>query len=206
MKKPLLEEILEQMVLVDLSQGDASTNPKPVADGEEVLGLLSDPLKRLFVVLTEKSKKVFAECDRVHAEVDRLEAESKGTSTEAEAYAQAAVLAAEHQEDHRRRKIVHDIFWALVTSEFPKTDEDEFAVGVRQGWQVVVYPNKQQSDPRLMGIHIGPPIFLDGESGIGEALMQLMGAEGGNGPRPPARHRMSREDLMEALGGMFGRS
>jgi hypothetical protein len=190
----LLEEVLEQMGLVDLSKGDAATEPKPVdKDVEEVLGVMSDPLKRLYAALCEMSKKLGPACERFQAEIERLHTESPDKVPD-----EARALAKEHDLLHERRKTLHDIFWMLVTSEFPKSGEDDLDVGIREGWQVVVYPAKHSS----IEVRIGRPIILHGSSGLGEALEQLMGHVSGHGPRRGSANVPS--GLAEALDGFFG--
>ena len=143
--KSLLGEILEKMALVDLAKISQS-DPQEVGAGENVLGVMSDDLKRLHVVYCDFCAKLSAECKRVQSELYRMEQESPEKVPE-----EARTLSEEHNALHLRCDKLRDIFWMFVSAEFPQTAEDRFNVAIRKYWQVIVYPNGNEELSGLMG-------------------------------------------------------
>lgn len=125
-----LKDLLEKIEAVDL----ANTLHVPdgeVEDGEKVVGILPDDMKRFYVVFSDSIDEL---TERVEDEQERLEelvAKPVSEFTpEDHTFAQQHVLARKKQE------IVKDLFWLGVENAFPELTLVG-SMGVRKDWQVV---------------------------------------------------------------------
>ena len=129
------------------------TSPAPdreVAEGEEVIGPMSEALRRLYVVFAESSEAITAQCGKAHDAIDKITDKAKDDITLEEwKFIEGHFLA---HEDHQT---VEDIFWRAVHREFPKTTVDRRGVGVRKDWLLVYLVPEERQMPDLVIIHAG---------------------------------------------------
>ena len=173
----LLEELMGQMATVDLSKDHSSTMPKAVAEGEEIIGVMSDSLKCLYLVVAESCKKLDADGNRISAALAVMHEKSPDVIPE-----EARTLSEEYNLAQKRHNQLKHAFWAFLKADFPKADSDSYGVGIRKDWQVVVYPTG-----RSMEVRIGAPIFLNGGEGLSELFSMLSGTS--RGKRNSSRNR-----------------
>ncbi len=99
-----------------------------VEEGEEVVGILSDDLKKLYVVMVGAEEKTKALHTRLQKEIpelgDKITEEKKKE------------IIREHATVHLEEDLIHKAFWTCVRLEFPKVGSDD--VGLRKDWQVVL--------------------------------------------------------------------
>ena len=120
-----LKKILARVSEVSL--GDAKSPEYEVQDGETVVGVLPDDLKRLYVVYMgtkEKARVVYARLSKeVNEAGDDITEEKKKSVTH-------KYVPVRLEED-----LVGREFWTSVRFEFPQVGDED--IGLRAGWQVV---------------------------------------------------------------------
>lgn len=126
---------------------------KPVAEGEEVLGVLSENLRRLERV-----------CSSLHAEqcesvenlrklvLAHVEEHRTGKAHDCDAFQKKALLLQQELEESKSvYEMVVRIFHDLVFLEFGIPNSQD-PVGIREGAQVVRYPKSETEQPPLIGL------------------------------------------------------
>ena len=139
-----LLELAEQSKAVDLNDG-IPVPDEEVRDGERVVGVLSDDLKRLYVVWTRSLEEQLAVCEEKHAKM--LQRAQSMSNSELVASGLAAEIK-EHELLHGRLDLIKNIFWHEVKTAFPEVILEGGGVGLRKDWKVVVL---DQSRSPLMG-------------------------------------------------------
>lgn len=117
----LLEPVLEDVSFEDCEPGTE------VEEGEEVIGRMSDELKKFFVLRTEKIKS--AELMKLNFVMSPLMLAD--TTVVKEEDARKALKEAE---------ILNDIFWTCVND---MVDSWGFNIGIRRGWVIVKMAEKK---------------------------------------------------------------
>lgn len=136
-----IDSILAGKVLADDS--DDSSLP-PVRRGEEVLFVLEDEYcRKLWQYVSHEVKKD-------EEKVDLLVKQLRDCSTVAEL---RAVVAAENQA-YIRAAILGGLFWGVVREMYREEFQtySHFALGIRQGWMVVISSPSHISSSDLFGL------------------------------------------------------
>ena len=113
----------------------------PVEVGEVVLGVLEDPIARSLFSFREElinSHKKFRE-----SLSDKLPDDKKEIS-------QLKSMVHQHL---NRQQCIDMLFWEIVHTNFPKSRDASVSVGIREGWQVVVFKSGHGSS--LLDILMG---------------------------------------------------
>ncbi len=145
------ESILAQILALDPSTA-VFTDVDPSEGTDEVLGVLSDDLKRLWVFLTKAGKKAREESAPTAEELDKLKDEHRKAHESGDHSPEdcatfkekARPLAEKLGQIHFVHSKTHDLFWTLVSLEFGLKEEAELSV--RDGGVVVKTPPKE-TDP-----------------------------------------------------------
>lgn len=142
-----LKELTEKLGAVVL-EGHEPNNE--MAEGETVVGTMSDELKQLYAIFDDSAEEVKKRQDTEKEKLGEITKKPMSEcSTEELAFVQNFLLAIDRHEK------LGDIFWHEVAEEFPQTTTDDLGVGVRKGWQVVVLaPEKKRSPLSSCGIII----------------------------------------------------
>lgn len=108
-----------------------------VEPGEEVVGILeSQKARAMFSLMVELNKANVHISNKLK---DACEREG-GLSREVVNMFECDIHRAQNQSS-----VVSSLFWELVHEEFPKSRVATVAVGIREGWKVVVYKNNNPS-------------------------------------------------------------
>ena len=146
----LLRDLLGELSAVDITDSDHQPERK-VQEGEVVLGILPNQLKKLYVVLSKSIDKLEEECgkiDRMKLEILQMP-DSRATDYELE-------VLQKHDLAHEWHKIIGLLFWHGVKRIFSSMG----TTGLREGWQVVKLP------PTLLVVELVPveaEEYIDGE-------------------------------------------
>jgi hypothetical protein len=112
-------------------------------EGETVVGILPDGLKKIFVFLdnlSEESQKEYrASRECIDSLIKKLSDSPSKMKPEEKSIMVNYTLA------YRRCEFVSDLFWHGVKEEFPKTVLTPYNIGLRKGWKVVIAT--QRRDP-----------------------------------------------------------
>lgn len=135
----LMEMLASKMREVDLRNLSAKAAPSDeVPRGAKVLGVMSDDLKKLFVVKNDMSDMLNERCPAFH---DKMVAMKKGLSKNPDPAKQSEFesLMRSHDLEHKRRELTRDYFWFCVREEFPETlYPEEATIQICQDWQVAL--------------------------------------------------------------------
>ena len=124
-----LKSLLDEVEAIQL---DGQNGPEAAPEeGDKIVGVMSDDLKRLFLLREEYGKKVDAFNKKVFARLAEV--------------GDFRNIAPEENREHQQKKellsnkieLVDVIFWSAVKHEFPTVIGHNIAV--RQGWQVVTF-------------------------------------------------------------------
>jgi hypothetical protein len=162
----LLKDLLDRMGKVDLAAG-IPIQMKEVEEGEVVAGILSDDLKRFFIVFNQMGDELANECEKAHGLVDKLLADPSIADA---AETKAVVL--RHNSLHKRQDVLAELFWQGVKEQFPEAAASADKIVLRKDWQVAM-SREQSEDPLIELISLGA----------------LLGALGGHHGRKGGGHR-----------------
>ncbi|MDD4467079.1 MAG: hypothetical protein PHQ08_01360 [Candidatus Pacebacteria bacterium] len=134
----LLRDVLNEIDNVDLSS--VSPDLGEVEENEEVLGILPDDLKKLFVVRESYYNFVGEECKRIHSlkKVDQ----------------KTLLLLERHELLHEFFELLSGLFWNSVRGCFEGSTLKGSGIVIRKGWKVVSLPEKEDK-ARLSIMMIG---------------------------------------------------
>lgn len=154
----VLVEINQLMAAVDLSSTDAG---EVVAENEKVVGVLSETLKRLYVVLLKGGDRINALIEKHNDRGEELLVEHNGhLPDDFELPDDLNAMRREIELEEIKVSLVKNIFWAAVKVEFPTClDKD---CGIREGDKVVTFDRKLNIRSLLDGapIDLGAAIVL----------------------------------------------
>ncbi|MDQ5950508.1 MAG: hypothetical protein QG585_450 [Patescibacteria group bacterium] len=147
--------ILAQIMALDPSTA-VFTDSDPSEETDEVLGVLSDDLKRFWVFLTEAGKKAREESDPIAEELDKLKSEHQKAHESGDHSPEDCVMFKEKARPlveklgkiHFAHAKIHDLFWTSVSLEFGLQEEAELSV--RDGGVVVKTPPKPADGLRIL--------------------------------------------------------
>jgi hypothetical protein len=120
---------------------------RKVGEGEAVVGILPDDLKRLYVALQEAEKALNEECGKVHGPMEAVLVKGPFAMSDAD-----KDVLRQHTLAHNQQELLADIFWASVEKAFPQLAFPPMGKGLRVGWQVVSTPRRES---RLHVIDLG---------------------------------------------------
>jgi len=136
----LLRELLERYQDVDLKKfSQAESDLAPVEGGvEEVVGVLSDDLKRMYIAVRRFYDENMSRCKEVHDQLEEMVSKKEPLDEKDLLFVQAHML------DHKKRDFVMTAFWIAVREAFPKTIFKSDNVGIRDGWKVVTWSDSDR--------------------------------------------------------------
>jgi len=150
-----MEELLAQIKAVDLSNG-AQEPEEEVKDGETVVGIMPDDLKKFFVVRGKLIDEMNLKCEEVSRRLTEIFAELMpnlseiiGTSTSElleQLDPEDLFFLQLHELDLMWMDIVNRLFWYAVKETFPQTAITYDNIAIRKGWQIVTCESKQESE------------------------------------------------------------
>lgn len=125
-----LKELVSRVEAVQLNKQGGPDGQ--VEERDHVVGVMSDGLKRLWVVRSQVAKDGLQAC--LHGLTTLVEA--KGVELTAAKQDEFQAVGQQLESIQRRGKILDDLFWEAINFEFPELAAKP-SVGVRTGWQVV---------------------------------------------------------------------
>lgn len=132
-----LREMLERASAVNLKVVGIAMPKSEVFKGEEVLGTLSDDLKRLYVAMMIFNKEVEGRCENLHAWAEELTKKVEGGQVEITPADRLKLQ--EHTLDHEKVGLFRKLFWNAVRGEFSNSVIQDGNLALREDWQVVTY-------------------------------------------------------------------
>jgi hypothetical protein len=158
-------ELRSKMDAVQLNNGEVGPDrPVNEAAGEKVLGVMSENLRRFYLVRRQMLAETKAECQKVHGELEDILTKTPLDKVNEK----LSEISADHNKIHERKEFLDNLFWIAVAKEFPngKANGD---LGICKDWQVVTVPVRESSL-----IFAGPPIIVSAE-GLGHLFANMMG-------------------------------
>jgi hypothetical protein len=138
-----LEEFFEKVSAVELDGGEGQEPEDDVREGENVIGVLPDRLKKMHIVLREESKVLSDQCQEFHK--NNVELIISNALAELTKVMQQCFLL------HARHKIFSEIFWHSVTEVFPQSMLLGEVTGLRKGWKVVSFSRLDTITSLILG-------------------------------------------------------
>lgn len=148
--------------------GNEGSPENPVVDGEVVLGILPEPLRRLYVVRARTARGLKAKTEQLKSRVyeklmdaplrDLVNPQKFIDEMEQEG-------GEEHRKQYRRVDLINTIFWDLVREALNATDVKN--IGLREGWKVVAMPEKKRRSPIFT---FGQPALIQSGEDLEAAL------------------------------------
>ena len=157
-----IEELLKEIGTVDLTE--AVGPDRKVGQGDKVVGVMSDDLKRFCVVYRQACDDKDVQCAKVHEQLGAIAGKPFSEIT-----AEEWTIVQDHYMLHGQTKAIQDLFWLAVKMEFKELFITQRGIGLRKDWTVVTYPVEQSTQVR-----VGPPILIRG-SDLGAFLASLDG-------------------------------
>lgn len=131
----LLAGMLERIQAVNLKSSDGEP-AIAVRQGEVVLGVLPDNLKRVYLALRAFKQESEVRCTELHAWADGLTAKYSGAD---EVELEDHLKLQRHTLDHERVEFFRKYFWLEVKDAFAKYVLWDGNVALREGWKVVTF-------------------------------------------------------------------
>lgn len=129
--------------------------PDKVAEGEIVVGILENELKRFWGFLREQAQKADSEVERLTTELHQLEndfraqhtPETRSTHDHSQCPAQRQLIKTKVEEIKATREKfekLSETFWNLVDLEFGQSDD--VSLEIREGGQIVTIKNDESEE------------------------------------------------------------
>jgi hypothetical protein len=100
---------------------------EPVEPGEEVLGILENPVARAMYSLWREMEEGGQKFNKT---IPERPPERPG---------EILALQSQAHQFRNRIKCAHELFWELVYSDFPKARDPRVTIGIRENWTVVIF-------------------------------------------------------------------
>ena len=162
----LFAELELRMAAVNLEGVVGPGQPLDEAAGEKALGVMSEELKRFWVVRSTMLDELHAECSKSHSEVFDMLMETPLSELESK----VPELVGQHHKAHERMDEVNKVFWLAVEHDFPEL-ANAGGTTLRQGWQVVAQP--ANNGPRII---VGSPIEIP--ESLARVIAEALGVDG----------------------------
>lgn len=126
----MLKELLEKIMAVDLTT--AKSTDVPIAEGEELLGVMSDDAKRVWVVYDIIFERNKAYVKSLEDKVRAIREKDKSIRTPEETSLLEGLVVANEEVELARDIVSHAIY-----QQFPQAALDPRSIEVRADWQIV---------------------------------------------------------------------
>ena len=136
----LLKKILNEAAEVSLR--DVKSPDHEVEQGEKVIGVLSDDLRRLYVLMTDAAERLESVSQKAAAWLKSFEGEERPKDEDQRRKEEFFLAENEHS-------TIKACFWGSVRDELPEVAGEE-NIGLRARWQVVVIDQRVRVKKELL--------------------------------------------------------
>ena len=128
-----MREFADKVDAVDLSDPTIKPPQLEVQDGERVVGILGDDMRKFYITFLRYVAELKKRC-----EVDHPLIRMAARKPQADLTADDIALGSQHHLLHERVKLIAKMFFYGVRERFPEAADENLKVCLRKNWQVTV--------------------------------------------------------------------